>query len=61
MFNFFKKKEPKEPLTLESLVEMNLITREEMLLLKKERATREWENEAGLPAPAERSHHKKRT
>ena len=44
MFNFLRKKHIPVGLTLETLVEMSLITKEEMLLLKKERATKEWEN-----------------
>ncbi len=67
MFNFIFKKEPpkelpkeppKELLTLENMVEMDLLTKEEMLKIKKDRAEREWENATGLSE--KRSHHRKR-
>jgi hypothetical protein len=60
-FNLFKTKEPlANPLTLEALVDIGLITKEELLLIKKERATKEWEEERkalGLKAET-RSHHR---
>lgn len=59
-FEIFKKKEiSRDPLTLENLVEMGLISKAEMLLIKKERATREWEEETGFLRSEKRSHHKK--
>jgi hypothetical protein len=41
----FWRKKPNPNLTLETLVEMALISKAEMLLLKKERAIKEWEEE----------------
>jgi hypothetical protein len=41
----FWRKKTNQNLTLETLVEMDLITKAEMLLLKKERAVKEWEEE----------------
>ena len=62
MFNFFSKKDISGPaLTLENVVEKGLLTREEMLMIKKIRATREWENEAelkGIKSEEKRSHHR---
>jgi hypothetical protein len=59
--NLFKTKKPLEnPLTLEALVEIGLLSKEELLLIKKERATKEWEEERkklGLKAET-RSHHR---
>lgn len=54
--------ENKELLTLENVVEKGLLTREEMLRIQKDRAIREWENEAkskGIEME-KRSHHKQR-
>lgn len=61
LFDIFKKKNTTgEPLTLEKVVEIGVMTKEEMLLIKKERATREWVKEVGgATPPAGRSHHKK--
>lgn len=42
---FWRKKNITLKWTLESLVEIGVITKEEMLLLKKDRAIKEWENE----------------
>lgn len=62
LFDIFRKKDTTgEPLTLEKLVEMKILTREEMLLIKKERATREWQNEAKILPTGARSHHRERT
>ena len=58
-FNFFSKKNnppAEELLTLEKLVELDFISKEEMLKIKKDRAIKEWENEA---QPTQRSHHKR--
>jgi len=48
--NLIRKREnPNSNLTLENCVERGLLTKEEMLRLKKDRATKEWEDEiAGL-------------
>lgn len=48
-------------LTLENVVEKGLLTKEEMLRIKKDRAIKEWENEAELKGIRieKRSHHKK--
>jgi hypothetical protein len=43
--DMFWRKKTNQNLTLETLVEMDLITKAEMLLLKKERAVKEWEEE----------------
>lgn len=48
LFKIFRKK-TSTILTFENLVEMNLITKAEMLLIKKERAIKEWENETKEP------------
>jgi hypothetical protein len=46
IFEIFGKKDTsKDPLTLEKLVEMKLISKEEMLFIKKERALKEWAKE----------------
>lgn len=43
---FFKKNTPpEEVLSLEKLVEFGLISKEEMLFIKKERAIKKWEAE----------------
>lgn len=51
-----------ELLTLENVVEKGLLTKEEMLRIKKDRAIKEWENEAkskGIEME-KRSHHKQK-
>lgn len=53
MLNFFTKRKP--PLTFETLVELKLLTKEEMLLLKKERAIKEWEKETKGPVKARKT------
>lgn len=45
LFNKIFKKNNNTDLTLEGAVDKGLITKEEMLYIKKERATMEWESE----------------
>lgn len=49
-FNFFAKKNTplERRFELEKLVEFGTISKEEMLFIKKERATKEWEKEVKL-------------
>ena len=58
-FNFFSKiPEQEEPkLTLENLVEFSLLSKEEVLKIKKDRAIKEWETETGEEQEKKRSHH----
>jgi len=48
IFNIFAKRKQEVPLILETMVEMNLISKEEMLFIRKERAIKEWEGEVKL-------------
>lgn len=45
MFNFLKKNNSKKDLELKDMVDKGLLTKEEMLRIKKDRAILEWELE----------------
>lgn len=44
MFNIFKRKKSSVILNIDNLAELNLLTKEEILLIKKDRAIKEWES-----------------
>jgi hypothetical protein len=56
MFDFLKKKQPPAPpATLEYAVKQGVLTVEEMLWLKKERAIADWEAVKAQPSPSKKT------